>query len=876
MDRLVHLRIFLFINVFLALFESVSWSLPATISDENEYIMSVQLEDGNIVSRSLSVYRSENQWFIPFQTLVESLNVGIVVSPSLGQAEGDFLTPTWHFKMDKARCIAEIKMISENFRCEDVITYNDEIYIDSKLLESWFPIELKIDTFGSNITVLSQLKFPLQQRQERERLSQGKIFEGNSRTGQLPEGYEALEIPEKRWAGPVFEQQIALQQDSKLGTGLKHDSAVAFEFFGFETKATAGGNQEKIQAGSLSFSKKDSEGQLFGVSTLREVQAVDFNLPSLPLISGFNSARGFLFSSFPLNQPTNFSSQDFRGVLPFGWEVELYQNDLLIGRRVAENSTNYEFNNVSLVYGMNRFRLAFYGPQGQKREELQTVNIGQNFIKENQSQFRIASGEKTGAGKDYRTIVQHQYGISNRWTLGTSYLNSQNSIGAPRQYGLLGLNGSLSRFLISFYSAMNSDSGKAQEESLQIPLDRGSLGVSKTQLSNFYSDIFQSSKELELKDTTKWNASWGFSFLGSLRLSAEFLEKKYANSNEQTAVQRTSWQAASAYWFNTFLYDSEVQQKVKGQLAAVSNQFGFELRPQIEYSKSLDALEISVLKRVSDQFNYELSFRHSMAEKLQEFRSTFNKINKSFTVSSELSANNEHEYKILGLISYSLLSDPKGLGYKISPHSEVDFGAAKIRVFLDQDRDGKFSSADTPIENAHILLNQNDTNQFTESDGQVILGRLPVHEPVDLSISLRSLPDPLYKLVRKGIRVTPRPGHVFEVDFPVIIQTEIDGFVQIESKNGPKPRGQIKIELFDKNNQWIKSAVSESDGYFLFENINPGLYVLRPNLDQLRERGFKSSPEFFEVNILPSGIVEKSFDFSLEKVESIRNQKKGI
>ncbi len=59
-----------------------------------------------------------------------------------------------------------------------------------------------------------------------------------------------------------------------------------------------------------------------------------------------------------------------RGILPTGYEVELYRNDILVGSVRTAVNDQYEFLEVPVDYGVNVFRLVFYGPQGQRREEV--------------------------------------------------------------------------------------------------------------------------------------------------------------------------------------------------------------------------------------------------------------------------------------------------------------------------------------------------------------------------------------------------------------------------------------------------------------------------------------------------------------------------
>ncbi|WP_332777713.1 hypothetical protein [Polaromonas sp.] len=50
---------------------------------------------------------------------------------------------------------------------------------------------------------------------------------------------------------------------------------------------------------------------------------------------------------------------------------------------------------------------------------------------------------------------------------------------------------------------------------------------------------------------------------------------------------------------------------------------------------------------------------------------------------------------------------------------------------------------------------------------------------------------------RKGVRLVPRPGHVAELDFPVILASEIDGTVYLVEKTSRRGMDDVVIEPFD-------------------------------------------------------------------------------
>lgn len=833
--------------------------------------MVVALEDGTPVSDGMTAYRLGDLWYLPLTQLMEGLSVDISVSPELGKAEGDFLDPGRHFVLDQAACQAQIRGQIEKFHCPLVVVHNEELFVESKLLESWFPLHFRIDTFASEILIESSLKFPQQARKERERLAQ---LQASSRPSHKAEAYDFMPVPPRNFAGPIVDQQLSASLDRVGGPAYRQDSAAAMEVLGFETRTFLGGDEKKIDQWSLSFSKKDPQGGLLGSLRAREVQAFDLTLPPIPLVARSTRVRGLLVSSHSLSQPSNFTSRDFRGPLPSGWEVELYQNDLLVGRQVSDTSTEYEFKDVQLVYGVNRFRTVFYGPQGQRREEVETIQIGQNQVQPGKKEYRVALGEtieSTGnLTGETRSVLQYQQGLSPNWSFATSLIGSRSALGRTgaaedKNFGLLGFHGSLSRLFLSLNFASDGGSGHATEQSLQAPFERGAVSLSHTSLSNFQSDLFNLNPGDELKQILKLNLSWSFVDFMSLRMTGEANQRTFVNRQSTAYTQRSSWKTGPFLWFNTFNLDPEANPQLSGQLSSIANLSGYEVRPLMEYSKTVDAIGAAVQRRFTESLTIEVGFRRSDREQKNDYQATLNRIFSGFALSAEANADSNGDYKLTGLLSYSFGSNPSSQKISFSAQPQTDHGAASVFVYLDLDQNGSFGEGDKALNDIQILVNGNNSGTKTDDSGHSFLGKLPAYEFVDLSISAKSLSDPLFKPAKKGIRIIPRPGHVFALELPIIIQNELDGLIQIESEDNIRGRGKMKVHLKDSSGKIVATVKSSSDGFFLIEEVPLGSYELALDPEQLESLGLISRPESHHIEIPASGLVQSSFDFSLKK-----------
>lgn len=115
---------------------------------------------------------------------------------------------------------------------------------------------------------------------------------------------------------------------------------------------------------ALKTSRYQADGKMLGI--FKQFEAGDILSFSNPAVNYAQKGRGFKLSSRAQDEAAS-KTFNIRDALPLGWDVELYRGDELMGYRSAGADGFFEFTDVPLLLGENRFRLVFYGPQGQRR-----------------------------------------------------------------------------------------------------------------------------------------------------------------------------------------------------------------------------------------------------------------------------------------------------------------------------------------------------------------------------------------------------------------------------------------------------------------------------------------------------------------------------
>ena len=139
-------------------------------------------------------------------------------------------------------------------------------------------------------------------------------------------------------------------------------------------------------------SRRSIDGGLLGPLDARSFALGDVTTPDLPLIAENAVGRGVEISTFDLDRLEQTNRVTLRGELPVGWEVEVYRNGELIDFQSDQDvgDGRYEFPALPTVAGLNEFRLVFFGPQGQRREQTERYFVTSDLPKPKRTSFRFA------------------------------------------------------------------------------------------------------------------------------------------------------------------------------------------------------------------------------------------------------------------------------------------------------------------------------------------------------------------------------------------------------------------------------------------------------------------------------------------------------
>lgn len=845
------------LSVLLILFSPAARAAPPSFSEASQRQIAVVLNDGLSVKESIPMYPVGTEWYVPIAELSQALGLSIDVAPNLGKAVGYVLDENRTYTLDLEDCTVEHDGQLEVFECDEAAQYENDIYVSLSLIQKTLPLKLSVNSYRSEATVTPRQKLPEQLRIDREK-----------QVGRHKSGYPEADVPSLWLDGLTFDQQLGFLHESSPNfqqNTYRHDTVATGELIGMEASAFVGGTNRNIERQRYTLARKDPNGGVLGPLNAKDIQLVDVTIPSLPVIGGGGIYRGALVSSYNLQSLTQFGTRDFIGDIASGWEVELYQNDVLIDRRPSSNG-RYEFRGIPLLYGANRFRLAFYGPQGQRRETYETYSIDSAFLQPNSQSYRFAFGDTQIMGGHW--LAQYDRSLAQNLTLVSAVARTpevKDIAAQPIVYTLLGARAFTKNVLYSTTASSTQKGGFAWENSVQGPILSAIVGATYTRLSKFTSEIYPIERDRHPGEVIRGNFAFN---LAGVRLTFEGGRTYYEEGGSNFVyTQRTSTKIGLINLFHTLGYD-QAAQNTTGELSALTQLVGYDFRAVLNYDKfRTNFFNFEARKNLSDTLSVTAGYGDVWTDSLKKLYASLNRQFENFTLSANAAYDTKSALSIGGILSYSVGREPREGDWSVGPKAQALNGAASIFVYLDANQNGVFDPGEKALPGVELRVNQANTGVETNDKGIGVLTNLTPYAPADVTVSLRTLDDPFQKPNPKGLRFIPRPGKFARLELPIIISTELTGFVRTRDSQGGlsgKTRRGIAVRFVSRENSLELETKTESDGYFLIDDLRAGKYRLELDQKQLKALKLKSDPAYYDVDITVDGLLDNVKDFVLE------------
>ena len=794
-----------------------------------------------------------------FGDFLAALDVPMKIDLEAGRASGWAFSEKNQILIDKSASAATIKGKRESFALNAIRDTPEGWCVAADALERWFGLTLDAKTGISLLEVGSGSKLPVELAAER-RLRAGQLKRKASLVDTA--GLPRVRLPYRLWRAPALEFMVSAGATYSAGSGVRLDRSMAIagagEIAAMSYSFRATGNAERpLDTVRAKLYRSDPDGGLLG-----PLKATHFAIGDVEgTRSGFAGSgapgRGAVITNEPLTHRSAFDRTSFSGELPPGWDAELYRNGSLVA--FADSSAAgdglYRFDDVELLYGQNDFEVVLYGPQGQVQRRSEAVGVGQDnvpkgklwywagvrqpdtpllaFGKETAGQ-RAPPGSPDAPGTGPEISVEARYGVSKRLSVG-AIVRSLEVQDQRLTYVEGSVRYSIGRAIGEVAAARDNRGGTALRAQLATRIGPVNLNASTLQSRGFAAALddggtaVRSEHRLGLNLPVKLGQT-------SLPLSGDLrLVERVDGSRELDAAARLSSRIGR---FN-LAGEASVRRRLGGDGAAATSgdrvdaaliASGYVGRVRLRGSANwkvspesrFDRAELNAYWSAGETTDFEAGI--GFTSDSRRLRGRLGYIRRFDSLALAVTGEAASDGSLAAGVSINFAMDPFRGGWRPTRQRLATTGLVRARVFEDLNENGRRDADEPPAAEAFVTTGLRLADRPTGKDGTVLIGGLSPHVPVAVGIDQSSLTNPALAPAKPAQIVVPRPGVDATVDIALVGGGSVEGFAA--KADGSEYEG-LELQLVAADGEVVASALSDIDGYFLFERVRYGSYRLR-------------------------------------------------
>lgn len=844
-------------------------------------------------------YQDRSRIFLPLAEFVKTLKFPIKITDDSKKASGWFIAEKNKFALDLNKNQITVTNKTSRLDRSRVLVLNGRLLVDSKLLEKWFNLTVTCDPLGQVVDINSDEELPILSEMARKE-KWDEVNEEKKREADRQKAESKIKIiktPYRLASIPITDIRFRQDYNSKPGSGASKWASQADILFDgdllylnnqlFATVRKDGVN-DGVSNVRLTSGRKDPTGHLLGPLHATDFTIGDVYTPQLSLVSMSQIGRGALVTNYPTQYVTDFSKVPIIGNMQPGWEVELYRNDVLLNFQVVGPDGIYNFPEVPLVSSLNTIRLVFYGPYGQRREEIRKFLVNSDVIKKGKFYYRFTGNQhnqtliKTGNNfsgdyKDPRDGAGRYSGeLSYGLLRNTSLLGSFTHIpilssgdpadegtfvpGAAHNYVSTGIRSTVLGMYGGF-DLVNDVTGKARaaQTNLQTRLFDYDFNLRYDQYqTNFVSEEHQySPNPIANRATTRLNGKLPFTqlnfFVSGIR--EHFKDGQNRLSLDGEIPFTISQKLNLTQGFSRVSDDNNPEQRIFSVSRTLlnyrfSNQFGlrgslnYNLKPRTEFSSYVLTADYRMSNTTILNLNASHQFPINGQPASDNYTANLSKtLFNKYIVSVGAGKASTGAYNVSLNFSLSFGYDPK---YKTGATSGVPIassGAVAARVFIDENNNGIYNKNERLVEGAGVEVENCPNPGTTNKNGVVFIAYVPTTHPVKVRLMTEGINDPYLTPKREVVKVMARSGAISNIDFALVPTGEINGTVKAEEGRDLIDIQDLKLELVDKRNgRVIQTVNSAYDGFYSITQVPYGKYQLRLAKSELKRLDLKTNP----------------------------------
>ncbi|NVO03313.1 MAG: hypothetical protein HXX09_11495, partial [Bacteroidetes bacterium] len=819
---------------------------PTNERNYDEFTVMYNLNGFGYFATEALYFSNNNKLYISVYQLFNELRINCKASSNSDSLSGFIENESNKYNIDFKNKIINIqnKKVELN---DALLKINDALYLESSMFGDLFRLNLNFDFKSLTIAISSDFELPIIkiQRILRIRNNISKLKSEIVADTLIKRENHIFKFGTIDWGFSAAQTNaISANNTFQLGVGaellggsaqiqLRHFDKYAFDMRQQSYRWNWANNDNKI---------------------IKQVSLGKISTSSISSI--YSSVLGAKITNAGVGYRKAAGEYSINGFTQPNWMVELYINNALVEVKEADAIGFYIFK-FPLSYGQIVITLKFYGPSGEEKTEEKILNIPYTFVPAKKFEYNITTGvlEDGRSTKFFRS--ENNYGINPFITVGAGleYLSSitnhsyipfsnisvqpfrrviVNGIYAHNVYTKGQMNVSLFKnvFLELGYTKyvdgqtavmQNYRDEKAAKVSMPFHIRKIS-GFARLDYTNFgYQHFYYN----------QYGASFSL-FYGnfSTNLASNLNQINPISDNENI----TPYSAyINANW--TILYRFR------------SN---FVLRQSLQYNvseKSLVSSRTDLEKKIKNRTYVSVSFDRN-------FIADYNSLN--FNVKFDLNylrvfANSRFTkkdvYTYEGAQGSIYFNSSRNI---IQPDnsSAVGKGGISLVPFVDINHNGKKEEDEPMIKLTSVRISGGKVI-FNSKDSTINVIGLEPFTNYKLELNENDFNNLSWKLKHKTYQITIDPNQIKTVLIPITPVGEVSGMVYLSKNDKLEGYSRIIVHIYDNAGNIVKEILTESEGYFNYLGLSPGVYSASVDKAQLKKLGFLSIPDENKFTIRP-------------------------
>lgn len=754
---------------------------------------------------------------------------------------------------------------------------SDDVYAPFEELAQWFGIEIKPNISSLNLQVASPVPFPIEEKIARQKKKFRDYDVGSAALPRLADDYNAAGVPfvdvstMSNYRRPGTGEKANLQQSASVRT--------AGDMLGGTLQTQSQFDQkEKLTNVRVNYKQESLSKDLLGPLKARRFELGDVSPVAVPLNENAVSGLGARITNADPDRSNTRATTRITGTSFPGWEVELYRENQLLGYQTVDDSGLYVFEDVDLNTEDNRFRVVFYGPQGEAEEREVFVPVDMQRLASMGSAYDIsvtAQNTQTYRKQQFDDEDNGAPGISamyevpvGNWSAVSAGVATRQDNGNQKAMAHAGLSTKALGTLLNFNTAIDNESEMAAEIIARRKIGEhqlrnttsfatekyGVLEPEKTNLLTDFNDEYQSNEIFSNNFGLEGPLGWGIGQNPRYTLGLNYSLQSDGNDyTDAIAGYNTLLKPITLGQQFRYRMSGDGEEDRLDSLTNIGGSIGrnrvrlvanYEVMPD-NHLKSLGA---SLRRKIAKSADLELGLSREMKDKLTQGSARINWDAGFINISPGITYNSNRDLAATLNTRFGLARDPISGSIKSYDRLITGYGGASVFVFVDKNGNNSFDEGEEPVEGAIVRAPQSGSREITDEKGYAFMRNLNRMRLTDVFVDPESLADPFWVSGYEGASVLPREGHVASLIFPIHMAGEMDGTIYAkDGKGNQRPLRGVRLGLYDSSGKNIQSVTTETDGFYLFSKIPPGRYYLNVDDANLSKTIARPLPQ--EINI---------------------------